>query len=280
MSKILYEVYQNDIKDSESAMYGKWYARLKSIETLSTTKLAKHISEHGSVYTQDVVEGVMTKFKNCLLEMLLESKKVKIAGLGTFYLTAECEKGGADKEADFNVNQHLKALHIRFLPDQTAEDNISSREFIKKAEFVNVKSFLSSGNSDEEGDGSGNGGTNGGSEQSGSGESGSGSSTGSEAGGSGSQNSGSEAVTAPEISGTTPFTDTTQVTIQGPQGAALYYTTDGSTPTSESMDYSEPITLSATTTVKAIAILNGESSAVSSKTFTKSGESGGFDLGN
>ena len=280
MSKILYEVYQNDIKDSESAMYGKWYARLKSIETLSTTKLAKHISEHGSVYTQDVVEGVMTKFKNCLLEMLLESKKVKIAGLGTFYLTAECEKGGADKEADFNVNQHLKALHIRFLPDQTAEDNISSREFIKKAEFVNVKSLLSSGNSDEEGDGSGNGGTNGGSEQSGSGESGSGSSTGSEAGGSGSQNSGSEAVTAPEISGTTPFTDTTQVTIQGPQGAALYYTTDGSTPTSESMDYSEPITLSATTTVKAIAILNGESSAVSSKTFTKSGESGGFDLGN
>ena len=280
MSKILYEVYQNDIKDSESAMYGKWYARLKSIETLSTTKLAKHISEHGSVYTQDVVEGVMTKFKNCLLEMLLESKKVKIAGLGTFYLTAECEKGGADKEADFNVNQHLKALHIRFLPDQTAEDNISSREFIKKAEFVNVKSLLSSGNSDEEGDGSGNGGTNGGSEQSGSGESGSGSSTGSETGGSGSQNSGSEAVTAPEISGTTPFTDSTQVTIQGPQGAAIYYTTDGSTPTSESMDYSEPITLSATTTVKAIAILNGETSAVASKTFTKSGESGGFDLGN
>ena len=278
MSKILYEVYQNDIKDSESAMYGKWYARLKSIETLSTTKLAKHISEHGSVYTQDVVEGVMTKFKNCLLEMLLESKKVKIAGLGTFYLTAECEKGGADKEADFNVNQHLKALHIRFLPDQTAEDNISSREFIKKAEFVNVKSFLSSGNSDEEGDGSGNGGTNGGSEQSGSGESGSGSSTGSESGGS--QNSGSEAVTAPEISGTSSFTDSTQVTIQGPQGAAIYYTTDGSTPTSESMDYSEPITLSATTTVKAIAILNGETSAVSSKTFTKSGESGGFDLGN
>ena len=280
MSKILYEVYQNDIKDSESAMYGKWYARLKSIETLSTTKLAKHISEHGSVYTQDVVEGVMTKFKNCLLEMLLESKKVKIAGLGTFYLTAECEKGGADKEADFNVNQHLKALHIRFLPDQTAEDNISSREFIKKAEFVNVKSLLSSGNSDEEGDGSGNGGTNGGSEQSGSGNSGSGSSTGSETGGSGSQNSGSEAVTAPEISGTSSFTDSTQVTIQGPQGAAIYYTTDGSTPTSESMDYSEPITLSATTTVKAIAILNGETSAVSSKTFTKSGESGGFDLGN
>ena len=152
MSKILYEVYKNDIKDSESVMYGKWYARLKSIETMNMTKLAKHISEHGSVFTEDVVGGVMKKFKSCLLEMLLESKKVKVAGLGTFYLTAECTKGGADKEEDFNVNQHIAALHIRFLPDQTQEDNLSSREFIKKAEFVNVKSLLS-GKEDEDGEG-------------------------------------------------------------------------------------------------------------------------------
>ena len=150
MSKILYEVYKNDIKDSESVMYGKWYARLKSIETMNMTKLAKHISEHGSVFTEDVVEGVMKKFKACLLEMLLESKKVKVAGLGTFYLTCECQKGGADKEEDFNVNQHLKALHIRFLPDQAQEDNLSSREFIKKAEFVNIKSLLSGKEEDEE----------------------------------------------------------------------------------------------------------------------------------
>ena len=169
MSKILYEVYKNDIKDSESVMYGKWYARLKSIETLSMTKLAKHISEHGSVFTEDVVEGVMKKFKSCLLEMLLESKKVKVAGLGTFYLTCECQKGGADKEEDFNVSQHLKALHIRFLPDQTQEDNLSSREFLKKAEFINVKNLMSNGNDEEAqspsntgGSGTNTGGNNGG----------------------------------------------------------------------------------------------------------------------
>ena len=152
MSKILYEVYQNDIKDSESVMYGKWYARLKSIETLSTEKLAKHISEHGSVFTADVVEGVMKKFKTCLLEMLLESKKVKIAGLGTFYLTCECQKGGADKESDFNGAQHVKGLHSRVLPDKTEEDNLSRRECIKKAEFVNIKSLLS-GKEEEEREG-------------------------------------------------------------------------------------------------------------------------------
>jgi predicted histone-like DNA-binding protein len=185
MSKILYEVYQNDIKDSESVMFGKWYARLKSIETLSTEKLAKHISEHGSVFTADVVEGVMKKVKTCLVEMLLESKKVKIAGLGTFYLTAECTKGGADKEEDFNVNQHLAALHIRFLPDQAAEDNLSSREFIKKAEFVNVKSLISSGKEESEGTQEGeNGGSQNGGSQNGSGN---GSGNGSESGNGGSQ---------------------------------------------------------------------------------------------
>ena len=177
MSKILYEVYQNDIKDSESVMYGKWYARLKSIETLSIEKLAKHISEHGSVFTADVVEGVMKKFKTCLIEMLLESKKVKIAGLGTFYLTAECTKGGAEKEEDFNVNQHLAALHIRFLPDQAAEDNLSSREFIKKAEFVNVKSLISSGKEESEGSQEGGNGS----------QNGSGSGNGSQSGNGGSQ---------------------------------------------------------------------------------------------
>ena len=161
MSKILYEVYKNDIKDSESVMYGKWYARLKSTETMSMAKMAKHISEHGSVFTEDVVEGVMKKFKTCLLEMLLNSRKVKVAGLGTFYLTAECQKGGADKEEDFNVKEHLKALHIRFLPDQTAEDNLSSREFIKKAEFINVKSLLSSGEDEETESGSGSGSSDG-----------------------------------------------------------------------------------------------------------------------
>jgi predicted histone-like DNA-binding protein len=199
MSKIIYEVYKNDIKDSESVMYGKWYARLKSIETLSTEKLAKHISEHGSVFTADVVEGVMKKFKTCLLEMLLESKKVKVAGLGTFYLTCECQKGGADKESDFNVAQHLKALHIRFLPDQTEEENLSSREFIKKAEFVNIKSLLS-GKDDEDGEGgttengstdSGNGsGSNGGNQNGGSGNSGTGTVTPSGGGDNGGDNGG------------------------------------------------------------------------------------------
>ena len=80
------------------------------------------------------------------------SKEYSNSSICVLYLTCECQKGGADKEEDFNVNQHLKALHIRFLPDQAQEDNLSSREFIKKADFVNIKSLLS-GKAETEGEG-------------------------------------------------------------------------------------------------------------------------------
>jgi len=58
-------------------------------------------------------------------------------------------------------------------------------------------------------------------------------------------------------------------------GAEIRYTLDGSTPTSANTLYSAPITLSDTTTVKAIAIKDGVSSTVTSRTYTKSAGNGG-----
>ena len=121
--------------------------------------------------------------------------------------------------------------------------------------------------------------------------------SGSEQGGSGSQNeqgSGSEqggsgngsetaSVEAPVIDGATPFDESTQVTISGPDGAEIRYTTDGTAPNAQSSLYSEAITLTDTATVKAIAIKNGVSSEAATKVFTKNGSnvgSGGFETGN
>ena len=111
-----------------------------------------------------MVFGVLEKFRSCLLEMLLESKRVKIDGLGIFFTTIENEKGGAKSKDDFSPQKNLKALHIRFLPDSTTETDISSREFIKKAEFVNAETFAGqqiqdepSGSGSESDSGSNNG---------------------------------------------------------------------------------------------------------------------------
>ena len=75
---------------------------------------------------------------------------------------------------------------------------------------------------------------------------------------------------APVIDGETPFESTTKVTIEAEDGASIFYTTNGSTPTEESTEYTEALTLSATTTVKAIAVKGTYVSTVASKTFTKS----------
>jgi hypothetical protein len=77
-------------------------------------------------------------------------------------------------------------------------------------------------------------------------------------------------VAAPTISGQTPFTNTSEVTLSAESGASVYYTVDGSTPTAESTPYSAPFTLNSTTVVKAIAIKDGVSSEVATKNFTKS----------
>ena len=61
----------------------------------------------------------------------------------------------------------------------------------------------------------------------------------------------------PTISGADKFSDRTDVTITATSGAIIYYTTDGTVPTNRSQQYNTPITLTETTTIKAIAIENG-----------------------
>lgn len=81
------------------------------------------------------------------------------------------------------------------------------------------------------------------------------------------------AVPAPTITGTTPFTTSTTVTITAGDGANIYYTLDGTTPDNQKVEnkYTGPFTLTETTTVKAIAYDSSEDneSMVVEKTFTK-----------
>ena len=83
----------------------------------------------------------------------------------------------------------------------------------------------------------------------------------------------------PTISGADKFSDRTEVTITATPGAIIYYTTDDTVPTNRSKKYDTPITLTETTTIKAIAIEDGHiMSDVVGMAFTKE-SSGGSSSG-
>lgn len=83
----------------------------------------------------------------------------------------------------------------------------------------------------------------------------------------------------PTISGADKFSDRTEVTITTTPGAIVYYTTDDTVPTKGSQQYKTPITLTETTTIKAIAIEDGHiMSDVVGMAFTKE-SSGGSSSG-
>lgn len=58
------------------------------------------------------------------------------------------------------------------------------------------------------------------------------------------------------------------VTIEGPAGATIYYTTDATAPTTASTQYTAPITVSTTTTLSAIAVIGDEISHVATAVYT------------
>lgn len=73
---------------------------------------------------------------------------------------------------------------------------------------------------------------------------------------------------APTIEGEAAFTSRTTVTIKSSESvASIYYTLDGTEPTTESILYKDPFVLDKTTTVKAIAVYKTVTSPVASMDF-------------
>ena len=125
---MLYDLHQSNMENSPS--YGKWYPRVVRRDTLSLRGLADHISDHGSIYTRDVVLGVLTKFTACLIELVSQGIGVKLDGLGTFYPTLEAK--GASTPISYDINSNLVGVHIRFNPEDVKLDQITSRAFKQK----------------------------------------------------------------------------------------------------------------------------------------------------
>ena len=155
----------------------KTYGKIIYRGTLGLNEMAEHIMKHGTVYTEDVVIGVITKLKNCIQEMLADGYKVKLDGIGTLY-PVTTSSGVADAK-DFNAQENITRVGVAFLADQSKK-SLYKASAMKQGTTLSTKLYSELTGEDEEANastGSEQGGSNSGS------NSGSGSNTGGSTGG-------------------------------------------------------------------------------------------------
>ena len=110
--KVFYRLYQ-DNRD-ESKYKGKWYARAKVVGSMGLEEIAEKMQENISMKKADAY-AVLIEVVGILRDALLDSKRVKIDGLGTFSVGIKTEP--AESASAFTASANIKRCKVNFLPD-------------------------------------------------------------------------------------------------------------------------------------------------------------------
>ena len=102
---------------------GKYYARVEYKGTLSKADLAAHMHEHNAIYSEGLVEGILTDAAKCIRELALQGYVVKIDNLGLF--KASVDANGLTLEKDAKVSAGRGAQRT----DEELQANIALQQF-------------------------------------------------------------------------------------------------------------------------------------------------------
>ena len=123
--------------NAKSAANGKYYAEVDRQKTLTTRGLAAHLKEHNCMVGRDAIQAVLVKLSECIPELVAQGVGVKLDGLGIFYPTIRNKKGGATEaqmlDSEFNPTSIVEGVHVRFLPESSTLDNLTSRQFMTRS---------------------------------------------------------------------------------------------------------------------------------------------------
>jgi predicted histone-like DNA-binding protein len=128
------------IKNDQSPVFNRWFAYPVVEETVNLSNLAKHMASHNTPFSAGVIKGLLTDMINCIKELLLEGKNVKIDDLAIFSLGIKNRKGGAESEDVFTVTQNIEG--VKFRARATGElmaKNLNLEASMKKAKAVDDK---------------------------------------------------------------------------------------------------------------------------------------------
>ena len=112
----------NPIDESKPS---KAYAKAQVKEVMSFRDFVNHISNHGG-YKRGQVKGVLSDMCSCLVEQLLEGKKVMLDELGNFWLSLSSE--GAESCEAFTA-KNITGVNIIFSPGEDFENLLSRASF-------------------------------------------------------------------------------------------------------------------------------------------------------
>ena len=107
---IKYVLKQNKNKKSNS--FGKYYAYPVIEETVGLDELADHMALHNTPFSKGVILGLLTDMVDCIKELLLEGKNVKMPDLAIFSLGIKNAEG-AEKEEEFTVSKNIMGVKLR-----------------------------------------------------------------------------------------------------------------------------------------------------------------------
>jgi len=129
---IRYYKYQNN--SNIEKINGKWFLRVKNGEQIDIDGLAAHMSAHNTPYSKGSIKGILTDMVNCIKELLLDGKTVKIGDLAIFSLGIHCT--GANNADEATVS------NIRgFSFNARGTGQMSTQKLVSEAKFKELDTY-------------------------------------------------------------------------------------------------------------------------------------------
>lgn len=152
---LIYKPYQSSMKTKENK--NLYYPRLvKMGNVVDTQKLGELIAQKASLTPGDV-HNVVRNLMEVMREQLLNSRTVRLDGLGTFTMIASAGGKGVETADKVSPGQ-IKHLRCQFTPEyKRPKGSTTTRALLDGVEYVSLEELTRSG-SNSSGGGEGNNG--------------------------------------------------------------------------------------------------------------------------
>ena len=95
-------------------------------DVMTIEKFAKHITSHGSVYSRADISAILYMAVDCMREMLLEGKKIRLGDLGDFFVLLGSK--GAETADKFTA-QNITQVKVQWEPGKEFKNLLDDAEF-------------------------------------------------------------------------------------------------------------------------------------------------------